>query len=413
MMSKVKKNILFFSLLVILLSHIFPVNFVSAEISTEQNFETVQKIEENQNLVVPSKPLNQVNATESTMTYAKAMAVVERDSGRLLYQKNSDEKLAMASTTKIMTALVALNNCTNLDEIFKVDDRAVGIEGTSLYLRKNEEKSVRELLYGLMLPSGNDAAVALAYRISGSEDEFCRLMNEEAQKVGAVNTNFANPHGLDEDGHYTTAYDLALITAEAMKNDTFREIVSTKNVRVSGNEEVAAKPLKNKNKLLWSVESCNGVKTGFTDNAGRCFVCSIERNGMTLICVVLNCGPMFEEAEKLLSVAFENYKNYELLSAYSPNQKISVVKGVESSVDTMTRRKFSYPLTIDEYAKIEYVVELPDNLEAPVEKEQIVGEIQIKLNNHLLFSEKIYTINDVESTKFFDKLEKVIDYWNI
>lgn len=401
-MNKIKKvHILFFSLLLICLSYVF---FPPTLITVEEN---------NLIRVSTTKEINQVNTTTESISYAKAMAVVEKDSGRLLYQKNSSEKLAMASTTKIMTALVALKNSTNLDEVFEVDDRAVGIEGTSLYLRKNEEKTLRELLYGLILPSGNDAAIAIACRVSGSEEEFCKLMNDEAREIGAVNTNFTNPHGLDEEGHYTTAYDLALITAEAMKNDTFKEIVATKNVRVSGNKEVAAKLLKNKNKLLWSLDGCNGVKTGFTDNAGRCFVGSMEKNGMTLICVVLNCGPMFEESEKFLLTAFQNYKNYELLSAYSPNQAVSVIKGEEKTVDTMTRRKFSYPLTIEEYAKIEYEINFFENLEAPIEKEQIVGEMKIKLNNHLLFSEKIYTINNVESTKFFDKLEKIIDYWNI
>jgi D-alanyl-D-alanine carboxypeptidase (penicillin-binding protein 5/6) len=394
-----KSCVLFLILLILCFSQIF------------SNFHLVWA--ENEIKQENSLPITQINASSETASFAKAMAVIEKDSGRLLYQKNSSQKLAMASTTKIMTALVALKNCKDLDERFKVDDRAVGIEGTSLYLHKNEEKSIRELLYGVMLPSGNDAAVAIACRISGSEEKFCKLMNEEAKKVGALNTNFMNAHGLDEEGHYTTAYDLALITAEAMKNETFREIASTQKIKVSGNEEVVAKFLKNKNRLLWSVEGCNGVKTGFTDNAGRCFVCSIEKNGMTLICVVLNCGPMFEEAEKLLVTAFEEYKLYELLSAYSPCQDILVTKGVEKSVDTMTRRKFSYPLTLEEYAKIEYEINLPENIEAPVEKEQIVGEINIKLDNCLLFSEKIYTINYVESTKFFDKLEKIIDYWNI
>lgn len=357
--------------------------------------------------------LSFLNATEEATTYAKSMAVIEADSGRLLYQKNSNQKLAMASTTKIMTALVVIKNCKNLDERFKVDDRAVGIEGTSLYLHKSEEKNVRELLYGLMLPSGNDAAIALACKIAGSEKEFCEMMNEEAKKIGANNTHFANAHGLDVDEHYTTAYDLALITAEGMKNEVFREIVSTKNVRVSGNEEVAGKALKNKNKLLWSLEGCNGVKTGFTNSAGRCFVSSVERGGMTIICCVLNCGPMFEEAERLTNLAFENYKKYDLLKSYEPNKILNVKDGLKNSVQTYTMKHFSFPLTIEEYGKIEYDLKLPEVVQAPVEKEQEIGKIEIKLNNHLLFTEKIYTMDGVESTRFFDKVEKVIDYWNI
>lgn len=390
-------NILIIIVIILNFLNIFSINFICAE---------EHKLEYN-------PPLIQLNTTEESESYASAMAVIERDSGRLLYQKNSNQKLAMASTTKIMTAIIAIKNCQNLDEIFKVDDRAIGVEGTSLYLQKNEEKSVRELLYGLMLSSGNDAAMALAFRISNSVEEFCKLMNEEAKRLGALNTNFINPHGLDEERHYTTAYDLALITAEGMKNEIFKEITSTKNIKISGNEEVNAKFLKNKNKLLWSVEGCNGVKTGFTDNAGRCFVGSVDKNGMNLICVVLNCGPMFEETEKYLNIAFENYKIYDLLSAYSQNQTIHVDKGVEKTVETMTRKKISYPLTLKEYARIEYDVNLPQSIEAPIQKEQEVGELCIKLDNNLLFVEKIYTINYVESTKFFDKLEKIINYWNI
>ena len=238
-----------------------------------------------------------LDATTTTTSYACGMVVIEAESGRILYQKNCNERLAMASTTKIMTALLALESGLDLDEEFIVDERSVGIEGTSLYLRKGEKKTLKELLYGLMLPSGNDAAVAIACRVSGSEEEFVKLMNQKASELGLKNTSFANAHGLDSEGHYTSAYDLAMITAEAMKNPTFCEIVKAKNVTVSGNEEVSGKALKNKNKLLWSMEGCEGVKTGFTDNAKRCFVCSAKRDGMRLICVVLNCGPMFEEEE--------------------------------------------------------------------------------------------------------------------
>ena len=370
---------------------------------------------------VVANRIKQVNAQESfpldlveqTSTYANGMCVIEAESGRVLYQKNSKDKFAMASTTKIMTALVALKNCKNLDEKFIVHDESIGIEGTSLYLRKGEEKTLRELLYGLMLPSGNDAAIAIAYRIAGSEEKFVNMMNEEAKLLNLKNTSFSNPHGLDAEGHYTSAYDLAKITAEAMKNETFCEIVKTKNIRISGNKEVAAKELKNKNKLWWNLEGCEGVKTGFTDNAKRCFVCSAERGGMRLICVVLNCGPMFEEAERLINMGFENFKKYTLLKSYQPNNKIPVVEGEKSSVDTYTVNNFTVPLTIDEYKNIEYDIELPKEIKAPIEKEQELGELRIKLNDTVLFKEKIYSMDKVESTKFFDKVEKITNYWNM
>ena len=356
--------------------------------------------------------LSFLDATENSISYAKSMVVLEPESGRILYQKNCNEKLPMASTTKIMTAYVALKHAKNLDEKFVVDVSSVGVEGTSLYLRKGEVKTLRELLYGLMLPSGNDAAVAIACHISGTEEEFVKLMNQEAQNLGLKNTNFANAHGLDKEGHYTSAYDLAKITAKAMENETFREIAATKNIKVSGNEEVAAKLLKNKNKLLWSMEGCEGVKTGYTDNARRCFVASAKRNGMRLICVVLNCGPMFEEAERFLNLAFDNYKMYNLLSSYSPNRNVLVENGEKEEVETLTRRHFSLPLTSQEYQKIEYNVNLPSKIEAPVEKEQELGTLEIKLNENVLFEEKIYSQTEIKSTKFLSKVEEIVNQWN-
>ena len=346
-------------------------------------------------------------------SYANGMVVIEADSKRILYQKNCNDKLPMASTTKIMTALVALSSNLDLDEQFTVDPRSIGIEGTSLYLKKGEKKTLRELLYGLMLPSGNDAAVAIACRVAGSEEEFVCLMNETAKELGLKNTSFANAHGLDKEGHYTSAYDLAVITAKAMENQTFCEIVGTKNITVSGNEEISAKALKNKNKLLWSLEGCEGVKTGFTDNAKRCFVCSVKKDGMRLICVVLNCGPMFEEAERLINLGFENFKKYTLLSSYQPNEAVPVKDGESSSVRTLTQKHFSIPLTVEEYKNIEYEVDLPKEIKAPVEKEQELGEVRIKLGDKILFTEKIYAMEEVESTRFFDKVEEISNYWNI
>lgn len=148
---------------------------------------------------------------------AKSMVVIEADSRRVLNDKNKDERLAMASTTKIMTALVTCKNVKDFDEVVAINENAVGIEGTSMYLKKGEKLTVKELLYGLMLPSGNDAAMALAYYVGGSEERFVEMMNEQAKELNLQNTHFANPHGLDADGHYTSAYDLAIITAEALK----------------------------------------------------------------------------------------------------------------------------------------------------------------------------------------------------
>ena len=344
---------------------------------------------------------------------AKAMVVIEASTGRVLEEKNKDDRLAMASTTKIMTALVTCKNTENFDEVVTIHDNAVGIEGTSMYLRKGEKLTVKELLFGLMLPSGNDAAMALAYHIGGGEEKFVEMMNAQASELGLKNTHFANPHGLDADGHYTSALDLALITAEGMKNDMFREIIATKNVRVAGSKENEPRLLSNKNRLLKTLDGCTGVKTGFTDNAGRCFVCSCNRDGMTLISVVLNCGPMFEESARLMNLCFEKFKMYGLLEPYAQGDSILVTNGDQEFVQTVTKHGFSYPLTDEEFQSVKIVRNQPEILDAPVVKEQKIGEIEIYLDKDLLFKENIYTMENVKSIKYLDKIWEIVDQWNI
>ena len=197
-------------------------------------------------------------------TSAKAMCVLEKDSGRVVASKNMEAQLPMASTTKIVTALTVIQNCDNLDELIQVDGSAIGVEGSSIYLRNGEIMSVRDLLFGLMLRSGNDSAVALACHVGGSVEGFASLMNETAKSAGANNSNFVTPHGLDHKDHYTTAYDLAKITAYALNNPIFKEIVSTKMHTVEATNKSDKRYLSNKNRLLNSLEGCIGVKTGYT-----------------------------------------------------------------------------------------------------------------------------------------------------
>ena len=272
-------------------------------------------------------PTNSAYAFSSS---ARACAVLETNSSRLIYAQNVDKRLPMASTTKIMTAITAIENCDDLDKKFEVSKKAVGVSGTSLYLREGDVYSTRDLLYALMLISGNDASVAIAEHVAGSTSEFVTKMNELAKKIGVKNTHFANTHGLDADGHYTSAYDLACITAYALKNPIFREIVSTKNTKiVNGNDE--NRYLRNKNKLLFTLENCIGVKTGFTDNAGRCLVSAVDKDGMILVCVVLNCGPMFEESASILKECSSSYRMYDLTEFYDFQTEIFVLFGAKTS----------------------------------------------------------------------------------
>lgn len=344
---------------------------------------------------------------------ALGLVVIEASSNRVLYEKNKDKQLPMASTTKIMTALIAIENTKDLDEVFATDNRAVGIEGTSIYLRKDEHLCMRDLLYGLMLASGNDAALAIAYKVgNGDLQSFVDLMNDKCKQLGLTNTHFDNPHGLDSKTHYTSAYDLAVITAKAMENKDFREVVSTKFKQIPSNKENQFRYLRNKHRLLQAdLNGCEGVKTGFTDNARRCCVTSVLRNKMRLICVVLNCQDMFIESEKFIEHCFDKYKYKTILEANKYIDSISVENGKFPSVKVCTKDEFWYPLLEDELQYIQCKTILPESLQAPVDAGQEVGEYKIYLNNDLLFVAKIYTIDSVDTKDYGQKLKDILDNW--
>lgn len=330
-------------------------------------------------------------------TSAKAMCVLDKDSKRILYAKNENSKLPMASTTKVITAITVLSHCNDLDQEIQVNDRSIGVEGTSIYLRNGEVISVRDLLYGLMLRSGNDASVALAYHVAGSVEGFADLMNNLAKSVGAVNSHFVNPHGLDHPEHYTTAYDLALISVYALNNPIFKEVVSTKSHTVEATNKSDKRYMTNKNRLLNSLEGCCGVKTGFTSKAGRCLVSACERNERTSVCVVLNCGPMFEESSALLNASFIDYNNVQIIDKYKEIYNEYIIDNKQGKLYLYANEDYYYPLTNaeQEELRLEYAVDLDGAQEGDE-----VGEIKVFLKNHLLKTIKLYTIN---------KIDKLID----
>lgn len=290
-----------------------------------------------------------VNASEAMAgeTTARAMCTMDVATGRVLFERNADQTMGMASTTKIVTALTVLENYDDLDTKVCIPDQAIGIEGSSIYLQKGEQLTVRELLYGLMLRSGNDTAVALALIVASSIEAFAELMNQTAVKYGATQTHFMNPHGLDDPDHYTTARDLAKLSAVALRNPTFVEICSTKEKRIDGPDGVRL--LINKNKLLKSLDGCIGVKTGYTKKTGRSFVGAREVDGQKIVCVVLNCGPMFPESAQLLKDADALYHNKTVLTA----EEIFVDK---NGIQGLALNNFSYPLTQTELEQLEYTI---------------------------------------------------------
>ena len=315
--------------------------------------------------------------------------VMEVLSKRVLYGSNIHEKKYMASTTKILTAITVIENC-DISETVTVTKETVGVEGSSIYLEEGERLTVSDLLYGLMLRSGNDCAETLAVYCSGSIESFAELMNKTAKKIGATESNFVNPHGLHDDAHYTTAYDLALISCYAMENPTFKEIVSTKKKVIPFTTRNTSRLLINKNKMLTEFDGANGVKTGFTKKAGRCLVSGSLRHGMQLICVVLNCPPMFERSKTLLSNAFNEYSVTKLIESDEIIDFIKSKNGKSYGVHIL--KDVVVPLTEKEKdcVTIEYV--LPEILAADVKSGDEIGEIKIYCENNLIFTEKVFTI---------------------
>lgn len=344
-------------------------------------------------------------------TSAKAMAVIEASTGRLLYEKSKDLKLPMASTTKICTAITVIENCDNIEKTVTVPDKAVGVEGSSIYLQKSEKVKIIDLLYGLMLQSGNDCAEALAITVGGSIEHFAAMMNETAAKAGATNSNFVTPHGLHDDNHYTTAYDLALISAYAFKNPVFEQIVSTKKHIMPWEGRNYPRVIVNKNKILSTYEGGDGVKTGFTKKAGRCLVSSATRDGMRIIAVVLNCGPMFEDCASLMDKAFDEYKMRKVADGAEITASISVSGGKKENVAAGGSGAYYYPLCENEIDKIRIEVNPAESLGAPVKTHTEVGNFKIYLENQLLFEEKLYTIDSVAELDYGDKLNDLIENW--
>lgn len=342
---------------------------------------------------------------------AKGMCVLESTTNTVLYEKNMESKIPMASTTKIITAIVAIENCEDINEVIKVAKESVGIEGTSIYLKNDEEISVKDLLIGLMLASGNDAATALACHVGGTQDNFVKLMNEFANKVGAVNTHFDNPHGLDSKTHFTTAYDLAKMTGYALENEIFKEIASTKFATIKATNKNDARYLKHKNKLLFSQVGCVGVKTGFTDNAGRCLVNATMKDDMTVVSVVLNCVPMFEECEMLTDLAYKNYVMKEFVLPYNYIGSIQIESGDKPNINVVSIKGYKKPILKKDEDKYKVEYKLEESRIAPIDKNEIVGEVNVKFDDRIIYTDKLYSIDDVSNIDLKYMLKNIMDHW--
>ena len=302
-------------------------------------------------------PIIAESVAPAPIVSAQACVLIDAKSGAVLYEKNSSARLPMASTTKIMTALVVLEHMSCEQEVI-VSKESTLIEGSSIYLKENEKITVENLLYGLLLESGNDAAYTLALACSGSVENFTLLMNEYAKQMGLKDTNFSNPHGLSDENHFTTAYELAFITSTAMKNEKFRKIVSTKKYVCSSQDGSYNRYFFNHNKLLKSYNGAIGVKTGYTKAAGRCLVSAAQRNDEMFIVVTLNDPNDWRDHENLLEYGFENFKCVEIapckgLRFYDDDgEKYTNKEGVYLTVTKDIQGEFSYVASLDKNKKM-------------------------------------------------------------
>ena len=276
---------------------------------------------------------------------AKCAILIDAQTGRVLYEKKAEEKSLIASTTKIMTALVICEQTNVLDRV-KIPKEAMGIEGSSMYLKEGEVLTVQELLYGLMLQSGNDAAVALAIYCGGTVEGFTELMNDKAHRLGMTQSHFANPNGLDSPGNYSTARDMAILTAYAMQNPIFAQTVSTKTITIG------ERCLRNHNKLLWQLEGANGVKTGYTKAAGRILISSVTRMGRQLIAVTFNAPDDWQDHKTLIEDGFSRFTVQQLVRQGQTLGQLELAGGQETSVDLIAAEDFSYSLAQGERVTI-------------------------------------------------------------
>ncbi len=332
-----------------------------------------------------------VDASASGIAVSAQSAVLMCvNTGEVLFSKNESKQLSMASTTKIMTSLIALEAATPEREI-TVTSEMVAVEGTSMGLMAGDSVSLRELVYGMMLQSGNDAANTVAYVLGGTPENFAELMNERAKEIGMKNTNFVTPSGLDDSNHYSTAYDMALLAAESIKNPEFRYICSQKTARLTYGNPPYVRTLTNHNRLLWKYSDSIGIKTGFTKKSGRCLVSAAEREGIILVAVTLNASDDWNDHISMFEYGFSQQKGINI-GCNLTSVSLNVVGGDKSSVPIKLTRECIYA----ENNSCGYILLIKPFEYAPVEKGEIVGTAVFVSDGKVI--DKIPVITDGESS---------------
>ncbi|MGN8647112.1 D-alanyl-D-alanine carboxypeptidase family protein [Gracilibacillus sp. HCP3S3_G5_1] len=314
---------------------------------------------------------------------AESAILMDQETGRVLYEKNADNPTLIASITKILTAIIAIES-GELDEYVKISDNAISVEGSSIYLKKEDKITLEDLVYGLMLRSGNDAAIAISEHIAGSQEGFSYLMNEKARWIGMTNSHFDNPHGLDSETHYSTAYDMALLMKYAMENETFRKISATSSYQSSARDYAWI----NKNKLLTQLyKYSNGGKTGYTRAAGRTLVSTAEKNGQTLIVVTLNAPSDWQDHMQLFEWGFEQFP----LKKLQDKAKLTLQTDEQVTITAEIKQPVYYPLAENEQRNVSfknYVSSTPSNYDIIGKRVYYLGDEAITAASLYLFSGK-------------------------
>lgn len=338
-----------------------------------------------------NKPVKE-NINKNLVVDARCAIALDSKSKVVLYEKNSYELVPMASTTKIMTTLVALKY-GDLDKQMEISAKSAGIRGSVVGYKKGEKVTLKELLFGLMLRSGNDAAIAIAEGISGSVEEFAKLMNEYAGEIGIINTHFQTPHGLDGDEHYSTAYDLALVTAKAQENKLFNEIVNSRDV--DGKTYGFTRSFHNINKILWEMPEANGVKTGYTGKAGKCLVTSAKVQDNDVIVVVLNCTPRWKETKRIYEYVDKNYEFKKMFVKGDTAGEVVLNKGT-------IKLQYADDVVMPTKSGVEYTVKVikPEKITYSINKGDKIGTLCIYADGQKVYSNNLEAGNSLKMRKF-------------
>lgn len=349
-------------------------------------------------VVSPTDPLQKLTA--------RSAIVMDTVTGQVLYERDIDTRRYPASTTKMMTLIVALEH-GRLDDIVTVSKHAEGVEGSTLWLVQGDKIPLGELLTGMMMHSGNDATVAVAEHIAGSVPAFVEMMNEKAAEIGAYNTHFVNPNGLPDENHYTTAFDLAKIAAYGYSLPHFEEIVSKQEVIYDWVKD-PAKKLRNENQMLWLYRGANGVKTGYTDAAGRCLVSAARRDGMQLVAVVLDSYYMWNDSIALLDYGFQNARPKTLVKKGEVVAKAEVADGQQDEVELVAAESLVAVEKLGETGKVEKKLEIPEEVAAPIKKGDVVGKVVCYYDGKRQGAIYLLAAKDVEYYSFWDNL---LNWW--